>query len=312
VRALVIGADGFAGRWLTRHLAESGDAVVAAVGPHFAGDQPEADEVVSVDVTDSASVSRMIQAAKPDATYYLAGVSRRGTRDAISAAANVTVAGSVGTLAGLSQYAHGSSLLFVSSAHVYESSPSPLDERASTRPMEVYGAAKLAAEQALGALAPLSGVLLAIARPFNHIGPGQRDGFLVPKVASQLRDVAMGRSVNVSVGAVDDVLDFSDVRDVVRAYRVIATSGQIGLWNVASGRGWLIDELIGQMVELAGGGIQVVSTPPPSRAERRTLIGDATKLRAIGWVPEHDLIVTLREIVDGYLIDAVASSPAAE
>jgi GDP-4-dehydro-6-deoxy-D-mannose reductase len=304
MRALVIGADGFAGRWLTRHLAESGDAVVAAVGPHFAGDQPEADKVVSVDVTNAESVRSLIQAAKPDATYYLAGVSRRGTRDAISAAVNVTVVGSVGTLAGLSQYAPGSLLLFVSSAHVYESSPGPLDEGASTRPMEVYGAAKLAAEQALGSLAPLSGVGLAIARPFNHIGPGQRDGFVIPTVASQLRDVALGRSVNVSVGAVDDVLDFSDVRDVVRAYRVIATSGQPGLWNVASGRGWLIDELIGQMVELAGGGTEVVSTPPPSRTERRTLIGDATKLRALGWAPEHDLTATLREVLDAYLGDA--------
>jgi GDP-4-dehydro-6-deoxy-D-mannose reductase len=110
--------------------------------------------------------------------------------------------------------------------------------------------------------------------------------------------------VNVSVGAVDDVLDFSDVRDVVRAYRVIATSGQPGLWNVASGRGWLIDELIGQMVELAGGGTEVVSTPPPSRTERRTLIGDATKLRALGWAPEHDLTATLREVLDAYLGDA--------
>jgi GDP-4-dehydro-6-deoxy-D-mannose reductase len=118
--------------------------------------------------------------------------------------------------------------------------------------------------------------------------------------------VAKGRTATVSVGAIDDVLDFSDVRDVVRAYRVIAASGEPGLWNVASGTGWLIGELIAQMVKLAGSTPEVVSTPPSSRAGPRSLIGDATRLRALGWAPEHDLQETLREIVDGYLADADA------
>ena len=308
MRALVIGADGFAGRWLARHLVESGDDLVAAVGPHFAGSEPLAGEVVAVDVTDERELARVIQAAKPEATYYLAGISRRGSRDAIGPAVAVSVTGSVETLAGLSEHAPGSLLLFVSSAHVYQSSPTPLDESAPTAPTEVYGAAKLAAESALGLLAPASGVRLSIARPFNHIGPGQREGFLVPAVASKLRDVAAGRSETVSVGPIDDVLDFSDVRDVVRAYRVIAASGEPGIWNVASGSGWLIGELIAHMVRLAGSGAEVVSSPRDSGAGPRSLIGDATKLRALGWQPERDLQETLREILDGYLADAGKSS----
>jgi len=304
VRALVIGADGFAGRWLTRHLVETGDDVVGAVGPQFTGHDPPPGAVVSVDVTDARAVNGVIASARPDATYYLAGVSRRGSRDAISSAIGVSVTGAVGTLAGLSQHAPGSLLLFVSSAHVYEPALTPRNETAATEPTEVYGAAKLAGENALGVLAPISGVRLSIVRPFNHIGPGQREGFLVPTVASQLREVAMGRSASVTVGPIDDVLDFSDVRDVVRAYRAIAASGETGIWNVASGKGWLVRELIDQMVTHAGSGASVQSTRRPSDASPRTLIGDATKVRGLGWAPEHDVGETLREILDGYLANA--------
>ena len=194
--------------------------------------------------------------------------------------------------------------MFVSSAHVYEPSPTPRNETAATAPTEVYGAAKLAAESALGLLAPISGVRLSIVRPFNHIGPGQREGFLVPTVAIQLRDVAMGRLESVTVGPIDDVLDFSDVRDVVRAYSAIVASGETGVWNVASGRGWLIAELIDQMVKHAGIDAAVQSTRRPLDASPRTLIGDATKLRGLGWAPEHDVGETLREILDGYLAEA--------
>ena len=98
MRALVIGADGFAGRWLTRHLIDSGDNVVAGVGPHFAGDEPAADEVVAVDVTDPWALASAIKTGKPDVTYYLAGVSSRETRDAIRSAVAVTITGSAATL----------------------------------------------------------------------------------------------------------------------------------------------------------------------------------------------------------------------
>ena len=301
MRALVIGADGFAGRWLTRHLIDIGDEVVAGVGPHFVGGELAADEVVAVDVTDAAALGSAIQAGKPDVTYYLAGVSSRENRDAVGPAIAVTITGSVATLAALSEHAPGSRLLFVSTAQVYQSSPEPQDESAPAKPADAYGTAKLAAEKALSMLAGISGIRLAIARPFNHIGPGQREGFLVPTVAGQLRDVAKGDSTKVSVGAVDDVLDFSDVRDVVRAYRLIATSGEPGIWNVASGKGRLVKELIDQMVELADSEAEVIAATPASYAGPRTLIGDATKLRGLGWGPEHNLTDTLRDVLDTYL-----------
>jgi GDP-4-dehydro-6-deoxy-D-mannose reductase len=298
MRALVIGADGFAGRWLTKHLVERGDRVVAGVGPNFAGPDPDGDQTVRVDVTDRETLDAVIAGVTPEVTYYLAGVSKRGSREALASAVEVSVAGSAQALVSLSRHAPGSRLLFVSTGYVYGSSPEAQDETAEVAPSEVYGAAKLAAEQALRPIARAGRVSLAVVRPFNHIGPGQKPGFLVPTVASQLHEVETGSRTTLTVGAVDEVRDFSDVRDVVRAYRLIATSEEEGTWNVASGEGMAIGDVIGLMVRLAGVQAEVVSSPPAHPSGPKALVGDATRLRRMGWDPEHRLEDTLREVLD--------------
>jgi len=298
VRALVIGADGFAGRWLTRHLLESGDLVVAGVGPGFAGSNPQANDVVAVDVRDPGSLDEAVERARPDVTYYLAGVSKRGNREALGSAVGVSVIGSALAFASVARHAAGSRLLFVSSGYVYGSSADPQDENAAPSPTETYGAAKLAAEAALGPLAGQSGIGLAIVRPFNHIGPGQAAGFLVPTVAGQLREIAAGRLESLSVGALDEIRDFSDVRDVVRAYRLIAVSDEEGMWNVASGMGWQISDVVALMLDLSGVRAEVVSSPPSARMGPQALVGDPSRLRAMGWVPEFTLEQTLRSVLD--------------
>lgn len=309
MRALVIGADGFAGRWLTKHLGERGDAVVAGVGPSFAGPDPDGAEVVRIDVTDRETLDSAIRRAKPDVTYYLAGISKRGSRDALASAVGVSVTGSAHALTSVAQHAPGSRLLFVSTGYVYGSSPDAQDENAVTAPSDVYGAAKLAAEGALRTLAQAGRVSLAVVRPFNHVGPGQKAGFLVPTVASQLREVELGTRSTLTVGAVDDVRDFSDVRDVVRAYRHIAASEEEGIWNIASGVGTGIGDLIDLMIGLAGVQAAVVSNPPAGPSGPKSLIGAASRLRAMGWRPERALKETLQEVLDEHrMADTVPSA----
>ena len=290
MRALVIGADGFAGRWLTKHLARMRRCRRGRrSAPRFAGPDPDADEVARVDVTDPTTLDSVIQRANPDVVYYLAGVSKRGSREAMASAVGVSVTGSVHTLTSIAQHAPGCRLLFVSSGYVYGSADEAQDEAAAVAPTEVYGAAKLAAEGALRPLAQAGGVHLAVVRPFNHIGPGQKAGFLVPTVASQLWEVEAGRRSKLTVGSIDEVRDFSDVRDVVRAYRLIATAEEAGTWNVASGVGMIVGDVISLMIGLAGVQADVEANPPPDRSGPRSLIGDASRLRSMGWTPEHSL-----------------------
>ena len=96
----------------------------------------------------------------------------------------------------------------------------------------------------------------------------------------------------------DEIRDFSDVRDVVRAYRLIATANEEGTWNVASGTGRVIGDVIGLMLALAGLDANVTANPPPNRIGPRALVGDPSRLRAMGWTPEYTLEQTLRTVLD--------------
>jgi GDP-4-dehydro-6-deoxy-D-mannose reductase len=302
MRALILGADGFAGRWLTRHLSESGDDVVAGVGPNFRPPLPFADEVVPVDVSERRAVDRLVELGRPEITYYLAGVSQRGKRDSLAASASVSVTGSLNVLVSLATNAPASKLLFVSSGFVYPSSAAAQDEGAVTAPGDTYGATKLAAEDALRRLSAAAGVELLIARPFNHIGPGQAAGFLVPTIASQLRLVAEGRASQISVGSVTDVRDFTDVRDVVRAYRLIGAAGSAGsVYNVASGEGILVGDIIDRLIRLAGVEASVASKAPPNDKGPSSLIGDPSRLVALGWSREFSLEDSLRDALAEHL-----------
>lgn len=296
MRALVIGADGFAGRWLVKHLAECGDVVLAGVGPRYVPPLPFADEATPIDVRDLPAVEALVERSRPDTTYYLAGIAQRGKRDAFASSAGVTVTGSLNTLIALAKHAPRSKLVLVSSGYVYPSSSHAHNEDSVLAPTDAYAATKLAAEDVLRRLAPVVGLEMYVARPFNHIGPGQSSAFLVPSVAIQLRDVAAGLSSHISVGTVSDIRDFSDVRDVVRGYRLIATVGQAGsTYNVSSGEGHVISDVIEIMTRLAGVRTEVQSAPTTDKAGRTSLIGDPSRLVSLGWSREFTLEDSLRD-----------------
>jgi GDP-4-dehydro-6-deoxy-D-mannose reductase len=302
MRALVIGADGFAGRWLVRHLAETGDSVVAAAGRHATQPVPLAAEQASVDVRQRATVARVVKAASPEVVYYLAGISQRGRRDALESAIDVSVGGSLNVMTAVARHAPGCRLLFVSTGYVYASSPRPRSEQSPTRPIGAYAAAKLAAENALLRLGPEAEIPVVIARPFNHIGPGQRPGFLVPTVVSQLSDVARGNAETIQVRTITDTRDFSDVRDVVRAYRLVATEGKAGtIYNIGSGEGRTVVALIDELLRLSGIKAPVASEPGHSDGRGpASLIADPTKAKSLGWSPTFGLQDTLRAVLQEY------------
>jgi GDP-4-dehydro-6-deoxy-D-mannose reductase len=313
MRALVIGADGFVGRWLVRHLAESGDEVWAAGGPRFVPPPDGAIESLtgslaksptdslsgslsgslSVDVRDAEAVAACVRRSAPEAIYYLAGVSGHGARNDPELAIGISVNGAMNVLAACAGLAAAPRLLYVSTAYVYGPAPDALAESAAERPVDVYSAAKLAGERALGGLAPALGAELVVTRPFNHIGPGQREDFLVPTIARQI--ASGGREVQLRTS--DVVRDFTDVRDVVRAYRLVMKRGEAGaVYNVASGRGVSVAELVRVIADLAGVRVEL-STTEPGGDGADTLVGDATRLRDLGWSPARSLEETLGDVL---------------
>ena len=301
MRALVIGADGFAGRWLVRHLVDAGDTVDAIVGPNFVPPLPDADGVHGADVRDQAGLTRVIADSLPEAIYYLAGVSHQGGRDVLPAAVGVSVVGSMNALIAASGLDEPPRLLYVSTGLVYQEADHPLRETDPTSPNGMYAIAKLAGEEALGRLGKPGAVEVLVARPFNHIGPGQRLPFIVPNVASQIAEVATGRAQAITVRSVSPVRDFSDVRDVVRAYRLLVTrADQDSIHNIASGAGTSIGSLIEAMLDIAGISARVEVSGGEDEGPQAA-VGDASRIKELGWQPEYALRQTLEDVLAEYL-----------
>jgi GDP-4-dehydro-6-deoxy-D-mannose reductase len=308
MRALVIGADGFAGRWLLRHLRDSGDDVTALTGPNFRPPLDAADTALQVDIVDGPALRRAVADARPDVVFDLAGVSQAGTRDEPSAAIGVTVVGGMNALLACALVSPSPRLLFVSTGYVYRGGPAPLDEASPTDARAVYATAKLTAERALATLSPAVGVDVIVVRPFNHVGPGQHRSFLLPSLARQVAEAARGAGEPiVQVADASVVRDFSDVRDVATAYRLLAEHGEAGsIYNVASGRGIAVSEAARLLGEVAGVRVEVRETGNGRVDEEPILIGDAGRLEALGWRRRFTLEQTLKDVMDEALAAAAA------
>ena len=140
-----------------------------------------------------------------------------------------------------------------------------------------------------------------VVRPFNHIGPGQSDAFVVSAMARQIAEAERDADPELCVGNLAPARDFSDVRDVVRAYRACVMSGTPGrIYNVCSGVAVPIHDVVDRLIAMAHGTLRVVVDPsrvrPTDIAEIR---GDASRVRAdTGWVPVHGLDEGLADVLD--------------
>jgi GDP-4-dehydro-6-deoxy-D-mannose reductase len=305
MRALVIGADGFAGRWLVRHLADSGDEVAPVAGPRFTP-SPDTGDMHKVDVRDADAIGALVEARAPEAVFNLAGISRQGDREDAGEAVGISVIGSVNLAMACARMSRRPRLVFVSTGYVYRAGPDPLDERSPLEPDTVYAAAKLAAERVLLTIGPAVGVDVVVARPFNHIGPGQSDGFLVPTLARQVADIARSGAGAVRVADPAVVRDFTDVRDVVAAYRTLAERGTPGaVYNIASGRGVSVTELAETMASIAGidAGLEDTGAAPREH-DPRVLVGLASRMESLGWRRDHTLRSTLEDVLRPYVAEA--------
>ena len=298
MRSLVIGADGFVGRWLCAHLLESGDRVSGIVGPRYATPVPGIDEAIKVDVRDVDQMRAVVGETRPDAIYYLAGVSTRGDRDALNNAAGVTVIGALGVLMAAARLEAPPRILYVSTGLVYADGSEPRTEDSPIAPHGMYAAAKYAGEVALGQLAQASGLEVVIARAFNHIGPGQSDAFVVPTIARQVvRLGEMDRQVvRLAIGQV--VRDFCDVRDVVRAYRLLMAAAPSGTYNIGSGEGICIRDLAELMLGVAGIAAEIEVESEDATGQPLSLVANVAKLQGLGWHRQYGLRDSVRAVLD--------------
>jgi GDP-4-dehydro-6-deoxy-D-mannose reductase len=302
VRVLVTGAHGFVGTWLVRHLESCGDEVVGI--DH------------EVEITDGPAVAEAIAVAAPEAVYHLAAFSHVGRSwDDRVDVVRVNVVGTAAVLDACRRLPRVPRVLVVSSAEVYGTVPvdrQPIGEDEVVAPMTPYGASKAAAEQ-LAVQAYLGdGVPVIRVRPFNHVGPGQSEAFVVAALAARIARAERSGARAVPVGNLDVRRDMTDVRDVIRAYRLLVQHGEPGqVYNVCSGRALAVRDLADQLVALVGGEIDLqVEADLVRPTDVPVVRGDPGRLRAAtGWEPEVDTERTLRDVLEEWR-RRVAAEPA--
>ena len=291
MRSLITGGAGFVGHWLADHLRSLGDQVVAI-------DR-------EVDVTDPGALLAAVSDARPDAIYHLAALTHVGESwDEPLRVLGVNVIGTAALLAAARECGTDPRILVTSSAEVYgpvtDPALLPLTESSPTAPLTPYAASKLAAEAIVSQAGRGHGQHVITVRPFNHIGPGQTPNFAVPALAKRIVDAERSGALTIPVGNLSARRDFTDVRDVVRAYRLLVEAGQPGdVYNVCSGVDVSIREIADRLLRLAGTSLAFETDAALMRpVEVPVLRGDPGRLvEATGWKPEIPLDETLADVL---------------
>jgi GDP-4-dehydro-6-deoxy-D-mannose reductase len=290
-RVVITGASGFAGRHLTAACAAAGDDVTSI--SRSGGTR--------VDLLDAAAIREAVAAARPEVVYHLGARAHVGEswRDP-AATLHDNVAMTLNVLEAVRTQAPEATVVAVASGEVYgPPARLPVDEAAPLRPRNPYAVSKASADLLAGFYADAHGLRVIRARAFNHAGPGQAPTYAIASFAQQVaRGLDAGEDpIAIVTGNPDTRRDYTDVRDVVRAYRLLAAHAAPGIYNVCSGRTASTMDLIGDLAAAAGVRVAHEIDPGLLRPhEVMELRGSYDALReATGWEPEIPLDQTLRD-----------------
>jgi GDP-4-dehydro-6-deoxy-D-mannose reductase len=299
---LVTGAAGFAGSHLLDLLSRDGTEIVAWHRPGGEGPrQVTGARWEAVDLLDRAAVDSAIARVRPAIVYHCAGAAHVGRSwDSTELTFATNVRASHYLLTALDRAGVDARVLMTSSALVYAPAAEALTEQHPLVPANPYGLSKLAQEMLCertdGRLA------VTVARAFNHFGPRQHPHFVASGFARRIADIERGRwNPEIPVGNLGARRDLTDVRDTVRAYRLILERGRPGRpYNVCSGRAITIQHLLDLLLARARVPVAVKIDPARYRPnDTPLLLGDASRLRdELGWTPEIPLERTLDDLLE--------------
>jgi GDP-4-dehydro-6-deoxy-D-mannose reductase len=310
VRALVTGAAGFVGRHLTAHLLSQGHSVSAVVHPSDGGPGSLGPQVnvFAVDILDETALGAAVRESAPEAVFHLAAFSnperswKEGRRTL-----EINIIGAHNLLMAAKETGTAPRVLLVGSAQQYGVVPAeaqPINEDREQKPLTPYAVSKTS-QEILGRRAFWSGELpVYLTRSFNHTGPGQSDGFVSSSFARQVAEVEKGtREPRIQVGNLEARRDFTDVRDVVTAYRLIVERGRPGQpYNVCRGTAVSIREVLNELVGMSRVPLEVVVDRGRYHSlDAPVTFGDPTRLETdTGWIPRYSLRETLRDLLDDW------------
>jgi len=314
LKALITGISGFVGSHLAEHILQTTDWQVAGTvfGPTDSIEPLRGRlELYPAELSRLEVMTFVLEQARPDAIVHLAAqplVSASRVDPWGTLETNIRV--QLNVLEGVAQVCPKCRVLVVGSSEEYgqiRPEDLPIDEETPLRPLSAYALSKVA-QDLMGLQYHLaSGLDVVRVRPFNHIGPRQRSGFVAPDFASQIAAAEQGlRPAVIEVGNLAVRRDFSDVRDVVRAYALLIAQGEPGeVYNIGAGVSHAVQELLDTLLAYSRVPIEVRQEPQKLRAtEASDIVCDAGRIRGrTGWEATIPFEQSLRDILDYWRVE---------
>ena len=300
MRALITGSEGFVGKYLREELRLHGYEVTGL-------DILEGPGTLKADLLDAEETLAAVRSVSPEVVFHLAGQADVGKSWKI---AGKTIAlneiAAVNLMEAVREVCPKAAVVMVGSSDQYgnlKEKGVSVNEETPMQPMNPYAISKVAQEKLGQAYAKAYGLRICMTRSFSHGGAGQRPGFMIPDFAAGIVKVERGEADAVSVGNLASRRDFTHVKDMVRAYRLIAEKGKAGeVYNVGSGVTWSAQEVLAKMIGMAKVPVAVRQDPARMRpSDTPVICCDRSKItRETGWVPEYGIEEILRETLEYY------------
>lgn len=304
-KGLVIGAAGFVGKYLINEMVSNGIEAYATKLPHETLEDVPA-TVLDLDIMDQEAIVSLLFEVRPDYIFHLAAQSSVGLAwKKPGLTVDVNIKGSLNVMDAIRELYYKPRVLMIGSGEEYGHilpGETPIGETNLLRPGNIYAATK-ACQNMIGSIyAKAYDMELIMVRAFNHIGPGQTSMFVVSDFCRQVAEIEKGlREPVMRVGNLAARRDFTDVRDVVKAYVGLVQTGEAGeTYNVGSGNAQEIRAILDMVISMSEIPIRVEIDPNKLRPVDVPIIeADITKInRLTGWKPEIPLEQTVRETLN--------------
>jgi GDP-4-dehydro-6-deoxy-D-mannose reductase len=314
LRILITGGTGFVGSYLVRLLRSSGAQIVVLASTEAPSREPGV-EYHSVEIRDFERVRAIVRELIPDHIYHLAGISNvdAAWRQPLQTY-EVNLFGAHNLFDAAMNAPSPPRILNVSTSQVYAPSSRILTENSPVGPDNPYAASKAMAELLVSQYRGRDAGGIITARSFNHTGPGQPPHYVLPSIAKQFAEIESElRPPRLSLGNLEVKRDFTDVRDVIRAYCMLLEGGRTGeVYNVCSGTAVALSEIVRMFQAISGIEVTIDRDPNKVRSKDATEIcGDPTKIHAdTGWQREVPLETTIKDLLDYWRSRCRSRDPA--
>ena len=300
-KILVTGANGFVGRHLLRELIANDMQVVAVGGTQVpSASEDKSQQYMILDLMNRQEVNQ-IDFSDIDGVIHLAGLAAVGPSfDAPMDYITANIGMEINLFEAALAQGNKPRFIIVSSGTLYDpKAEQPLTETSQALPNSPYAVSKLGQEQ-MAEYYTTRGFECIIARPFNHVGPGQGPGFIMPDLAQQIVSVSASQQSEVMVGNLDAQRDYTDVRDIARAYRLLLQAGKSGeIYNICSGKPLSGHQILDGLSHAAGVKPAIKQDPAKMRPSDTPIIcGNNQKITTdTGWKPEIEIETTYADVI---------------